>query len=157
MGWCARALLRIRGLSGFFSVAESAFRPDGDLLLSWQKKAKPPAPRFGPFGVPSLRYCYGAIAAYGSLRSPTSRACTTRRVCCAHAPSQHRNEASLTSRSSASAPWVFTRARTQNLRAPHERTQEVQATPIATSGRPSVGVAEEAAHSATCVQRRREM
>ena len=71
------------------------------------KVGKPLAPRFGPCGVPSLRYCYGALAAYGSLRSPTSRACTMRRVCCAHAPSQHRNEASLTSRSSVSAPWVF--------------------------------------------------
>ena len=133
------------------------FRLYGGSILSWQNRRKPLTPRFGPCGVPSLRYCYGAVAAYGSLRSPTSRACTARRVCCAHAPSQYRNEASLTSRFVAPITSSSCTCTNPESRTAHAPTQNVRATSIATSGRPSVGVVEGAARSATCVKRRREM
>ena len=97
-------------ISGFFSAVESAFRPDGDLLLSWQKKAKPPAPRFGPFGVPSTPAPLRGPAAYGSLRSPTSRACVARRLRCAQPPPRRLRSASLTSRFVSFFRFVFAHA-----------------------------------------------
>ena len=95
---CCQPGLRIPCISGRCSAAESAFRPDGDLLLSWQKKAKPPAPRFGPCGVPSTPAPLRGHAAYGSLRSPTSRACVARRLRFAQPPPRRLRSASLTSR-----------------------------------------------------------
>ena len=61
------AATRIRCISGCCIAAQSPFRPDGDLLLSWQKKAKPPAPVSGS----SLRYDFprfGAVTGHRGLR-----------------------------------------------------------------------------------------